>query len=412
MAEKKIDTKKLQIGMYILTPVYREQKGKRTLLVAANTLITNKLQIKRILESGEKTVEIDTEKGIDTFQTEFETIKWEDIVKNSKSPESAETILSRHFNSFISTLSTVITKNVTSRTLLAEGPLTSMLREILLYLENHVEVLLALVRLKNTNEYTFSHSVNTSVLGMSVANSLKLNYNDITRFGTAVMLADIGMTSYPSRMVLRPSGLTKKEIEEIKKHPGYTLSFLKANGVADPLIEKVVSQHHERYDGTGYPNGLKGDEIHPLSKLFSIVDVYTAMTSPRPHRQGFPPHIVLAELLSFSGSLFDPKIAEIFIRHIGIFPIGNLVELTSGQLALVVGINRLDPLRPLSIIFRTKRKLNIASSDQNNESELVIERGRWELVDLADPASNFGKIKRGLDHRKFGINPKYFLNQI
>jgi HD-GYP domain-containing protein (c-di-GMP phosphodiesterase class II) len=240
-----------------------------------------------------------------------------------------------------------------------------------------------------------------------------MNVNDITRFGIGTLLADIGMTNFPAALTRRRSGLSKQEREEIKKHPIYTVDFLRKTGINDKVIENAVLQHHERFNGSGYPNGLKGEEIYILSRLFAMADVYIAMTSSRPQRSGFPPHMVLAEILKMSGTLYDPSMAEVFIRHVGVFPVGNMVELTSGRFGIVASINKSDPLRPVVIVFNAKKKLTASEiTGKDDESSYILTLGRWELIDLAREGSEFGKIKRGVDHRKFHIKPQYYLERV
>lgn len=125
-----------------------------------------------------------------------------------------------------------------------------------------------------------------------------------------------------------------------------------------------------------------------------------------------PPHKVLAEILEMSGTLFDPKLAKIFIKHIGVFPVGNMVELTSGRLALVAAQNKTYPLKPLVVVFNTRKKIQSRRKLNSSNLDVIITRGNWELVDLADDRGTFGKIRRGLDHRKFHINPSYYLSHI
>ena len=412
MAIKKIDISRLRIGMRLASSVYGEKDTNRVLLLHADTLLSNESQIRRLRNAGVRTVEIDTDAGTDTFLSLLDQKKWEDVARGKSDATASEAIISRYINTFVNSITNIISNNITSRNLVRKDIVSSLIKDIILYVENHIDILIALVRLKGITEYTFSHSVNTSVLCVSVATSLKLNYADIKRFGTGVLLADLGMTSYPSRMILRPSGLSRKEIDEVKKHPKYTVDFLKKNGVTDPLIETVIIQHHERFDGSGYPYNLKGDEIHAISKLFSIADVYNAMTSPRPHRQGIPPHMVNSEILKLSGTHFDPKIAKIFIKHIGVFPVGNMVELTSGKLALVAEQNKKLPLQPTVIIFQSKKRIRLNDKTKKDDPGIIIARGNWQLVDLASDHGTYGKIKRGLDHRQYHINPEYYLSQV
>ncbi|MCE5251560.1 HD-GYP domain-containing protein [bacterium] len=413
MAIKKIDIGKLKSGMVLADNVYGEIKGNKVLLMAKNTLISNDGQVRRLIDGNIKFVEIDTDRGADTFLSLTQQKKWDDVVKETKDVKTVDQLLSRHISNFINSVTTTIMKTHTSRLYINEEPVSSIIKEMIIFVENHTDILLAMIRLKSLNEYTFNHSINTTVLCISIANSLGFKYNDIVRFATGTFLADVGMSSYPSKMVSRPSGLAKKEIEEIQKHPAYAVEFLKKNGIDDPLIEAIILQHHERFDGSGYPYGLKDEEIHPISKLFAIADVYVAMTSSRPHRPGIPPHMVLGEIHKMSGTLFDPKMKDYFIKHVGVYPAGNMVELTSGNVAIVVSQNKSDPLRPLVIVFQKARKLSASSAGISAQRDLLsIKRGAWELVDLSTDDGRFGKIVRGVDHRKYNININSYLIQV
>ncbi|MBT4484248.1 MAG: HD domain-containing protein [Candidatus Latescibacteria bacterium] len=412
MAVKRININKLRMGMRLASPVYEERDNKRILMLPANTLITNELQLSRVINSNLNTVEIDTETGGDTFLSLGNQKKWEDVVSSAKNKDATKAIITRHINTFSSSITNIASQNIASKMLIREEEISSLIKDIILFVENHVDLLLGMIRLKGVAEYAFSHVINTMILSISVAHSFKLDYADIKRFGIAALITDLGMANFPSSMIQRSSGLSKKEIEEVKKHPVYSRDFLKKIGVNDSLIEMVVMQHHERFDGSGYPEGLKGNEIHSLSKLLSIVDVYVAMTTPRPHRSGLPPHTAISDILKKSMTQFDLRIAKVFIKHIGVFPVGSLVELASGHVALVAGQNKSDQTRPLVIVLQTKKKVASFSKMKSKGPNVVITRGKWDLIDLALDKGTYGKVIRGLDHREYHVNPAYYLNQI
>ena len=412
MAHKRISIGKLRIGMNVASPVTTRVNSRHVLLVAENTVIGNEAQIRRLIDAGISSVVIDTDRGIDTFQSLTTQNTWHDHIVTAKDGEISERLRKKHYNTYITTFTAIITKNPTTRLLIGDYGISSVLRGINQEIDVNPDMLMALIRLMSVNRYTFAHSAMTSVVCVSLAQEIGFSYTDTVRFGTGTMIADVGMTSYPANVIQRPSGLSRKEREEIQKHPIYTVDFLKHIGVTDKLIHKVVIQHHERHNGTGYPYGLFGDEIHATSKLFAIADVYMAMTSPRPHRSGIPPHSVLADILKMSGELFDPKMVNFFIKHMGVFPIGNMVELTSGRYAIVAAPNREDPLRPVAIVFETHRKLNTGSKSLPQDNDKTISRGKWELIDLSEDDRDYGRIKRGLDHRKFRLNPITYLDKV
>ena len=413
MAIKKIEIGKLKIGMVIASPVFVERKGRNVLLMNENTYIASDHQVRRLLDENVQFVEIDTDKGADTITTLDRQKKWDDMKSEKTDTKAMDSLLSRHINALIGAVTNTIMKTPTSRMIINDEPASSIIKELLVFVENNTDILLSLIRLKAINEYTFNHSVNTTVLCISLAGTLGFKYKDIVRFAQGTFLADIGMTSFPSKMMSRPSGLTKKEIDEIKKHPILAVDFLKKVGVDDSLIEIIIIQHHERFDGSGYPYGLQGDEIHPISKLFAIVDVYVAMTSTRPQRPGIPPHIVLGEIHKLSGTHFDPRMKDFFIKQVGIFPTGNLVELTSGHVGIVVSQNKADPLRPVAIVFQKHKKLTGPSTGISAKPDIIaMSRGAWEVVDLSNADESIGKIRRGLDHREYHLNPNTYLLQL
>ncbi|MFC1606816.1 HD-GYP domain-containing protein [Candidatus Latescibacterota bacterium] len=413
MAIKKIMIGKLKVGMVLASPVFIERRGRNVLLMNENTYIASEHQIGRLIEGEVKFVEIDTDKGADTFTSLDKTKKWDDIKTEKKDVKAMDSLLSRHVNNFISSVTNTIMKNPLSRNLINEEPASSIIKELIVFVESNTDVLLALIRLKGANEYTFTHAVNSTVLCISLAGTLGFKYKDIVRFAKGTFLADIGMTSFPSRMIARPSGLSNKEIDEIKKHPIFAVDFLKKVGIEDNLIELIIVQHHERFDGSGYPYGLEGDDIHPVTKLFSIVDVYVAMTSSRPHRAGIPPYIVLGEIHKLSGTHFDPRMKDFFIKQLGVFPVGSLVELTTGHVAIVAQQNKAEPLKPTAIVFPKKKKLSSGGGGISAKQDIIaMARGSWEVMDLAKADDSIGRVRRGLDHREYNMTPSTYLLQI
>ncbi|MFC1490499.1 HD-GYP domain-containing protein [Candidatus Latescibacterota bacterium] len=412
MALKKIDIRKLEVGMHIVDPIYIKVNNNTVLLMPDNTLIVSEGQIRRLIDAEVVNVTIDTDKGTDTFQTLLGQKKWDDVASLSGDSSAANLLLTRHITSFVDSFTTIVTTSITSRTLIGDTHITKILKEILQKIQENTDILMAMIRLKSVNEYTYAHSVNVTVMGIAFAIKLGFSNTDIIRFGTGVLLADLGMTSFSSSILRRPSGLSKVEKEEIKKHPFHSVEFIKKNGIEDSLIETIIIQHHERFDGSGYPKGIKGDSIHSISKLFAIIDVYLAMTSQRPQRAGIPPHLVLADILRNSGTLYDPKMSKYFIKFIGVFPVGNMVELTTERLGIVAHQNNTDPLRPVIILFTTKKKISVSAKLKDDSPKYTISRGQWELVDLAKEGAKFGKIKRGIDHRLYRLNPINYLDQV
>ena len=378
--------------------------------MAADTLIINDIQIQRLFEAGVPKVDIDTDKGIDTFITLNHT----NIKVNEAEVGIPKAIIERHIDTLISSFTNEVSNSITSRTLIGENKVALALKSVLAIVKDNVNLLMALIRLRTMSEYTYIHTVNVTTICIALGAHLKIGMQDIIRFGCGAIIADLGMTNFPSNMIRRPSGLTRQEKEVLKRHPIYSVEFMQKAGILDPIVEKAVLQHHERFDGTGYPHGLRGEEIGPLSSLFAIADVYDAMISPRPHRQGCPAHMALSEILRYSGTLYDPEMAELFIHKMGVFPVGTMVELTSGRFAIVVSPNRIDPLRPVVMLFETKKKLNISDTiSYQEEDNFIFKINSNDLVDLFSKEGDvFGKIRRGIDYRKLRIKPSFYLKNL
>ena len=438
---KTVYIKDLKVGMFISDPVYFGKLKRGAMLIAGNTLVADERLIERLEKAGITTVRVDVNKGLDPVlgqtlseikkkviakkaleitsadtmvsNTLLDQRRWDEIVETSQGHAYAGVVVTKLTNQFINSVTKIFSKNITSRSLMREDTVIESIKEILHFIGNNVDILRAVIKLNEMNVYTFSHSVNTMVLTVSLAHYLKYSSADVKRLGISVMLADLGMSNYHKKLTLRPSGLSQDEMNEIRKHPLFSVEFLRNNGFDDPFVNMMILQHQERWDGSGYPYGLKGEEINPIARLFAVADVYDAMTSLRPYRPAIPPYIALAEILKLSGIQFDSKMANLFIKYIGVFPMGSMVELSSGRPALVAGLNRKDPLKPLVVIFRFQ-KLDGSAEKRDGDVGIMIRRSQWELIDLSsnDNDEDYGKIRRGLDHRKYNISPEFYLDQI
>ena len=438
-----ISIDELLVGMFISEPVYvLGTRQRKAMLLAGNTLVTDESLIRRLVNAGAKSVTIDIERGLDpayigdtideieqnVFERELkrdveksniisnsllDQRPWEDIVKSAQGDSYADVIVSKFIKSFLTMATKIIFSNVTSKLFMKEDIVQKIIKQIFRDVGKNIDILRAIIKLNELNEYTLVHSVNTMVLTVSLANSLDYSLEETKKVGIAVLLADLGMSNFNKRLINRPTELSETEMAEINRHSLFTVKFIRKFGIEDPFIDNLIIQHHERFDGSGYPNGLKGDEIDGISRLFAIADVYDAMTSFRPYREALPPYIALVEILKLSKTLFDPELTKNFIKHIGLFPIGSMVELTSGCPALVSSSNSKDPLKPIVIIFMFQKFKHIEDEESYKKIGLMIKRCQWELVDLAANNENdYGKIKRGLDHRKYKLDPAHYLNQV
>lgn len=218
----------------------------------------------------------------------------------------------------------------------------------------NLDALTSLSRLKRFDEYTFYHSVNTSLLAMALGRDLGFVKRELHQIGVGALLHDIGKTKIPNELLNKPARLEPDEMELMKQHVMRGVEILSETTGLSEVHTKPALEHHERVDGTGYPFGRSKDGISHFGRIASIVDIYDAITSDRCYHRGRPSHDALQYLylLSLKGHL-DAELVQRFIRIVGVFPVGSLVELNTGEVAVVRRIHRETPLTPHIVIVKS-----------------------------------------------------------
>lgn len=223
--------------------------------------------------------------------------------------------------------------------------LRGMIGDLDSQIELNTNVLLNLSHIKTHDNYLFSHVTNVAILAMIIGKELKLSEQELKDLGLAALLHDFGMTRINRSLYDKSQALTPDEWLEIKNHPNYSLELLKESGSFSEAVLRGVHEHHERIDGSGYPRGIKGSDIHLFGKIIAVADVYDACISPRKYRKRMTPYEALKNLLG-QPHLFDIKILKSFVACMAIYPIGSFVRLNTGETAKVIGINHGAPFRP------------------------------------------------------------------
>jgi|SRR5680860_33475 len=208
-----------------------------------------------------------------------------------------------------------------------------------------------LTEIQGYDDYTFHHSINTTIIGLVLGLASGYSEQKLLEFGMGILMHDIGKIKVPESILNKKTPLMEEEFEEIKRHSTFGFDILRKNNDFNLLSAHVAFQHHEKWDGSGYPRGLKGNEIHEYGRLAAIADVYEALTSKRIYRKALEPNEAYEYIVSQSNKHFDPKVLKIFKRHIAVYPSGSGIILSNGQRGNVVKQNSSFPNRPLVRVF-------------------------------------------------------------
>ena len=266
-----------------------------------------------------------------------------------------------------------------------------LVEEIAASVIRNPSALISLARLKTADDYIYMHSVAVCALMIGLSRQIDLDDDETREAGLAGLLHDIGKLAVPLDILNKPGKLSDAEFSAVKEHPaaGY-LILLKGDGVGAIALD-VCLHHHEKMDGSGYPDGLAGDQIGMHARMGAICDVYDAITSNRPYKQGWCPAESLQKMTEWSMGHFDPTIFAAFVKCIGIYPVGTLVRLKSGRLGLVVeqqtGKSLLRPkvrvfYSSKSLAYITPELINLAAPGLQDEIVMREDADKWGLKDI------------------------------
>ena len=224
-------------------------------------------------------------------------------------------------------------------------------------IERNASALLSLVRLKTADDYTYMHSVAVCALMISLGLRMGLRGDELHQVGMAGLLHDIGKMGVPPDILNKPGKLTDVEFAVVKNHPMQGWEMLKKAAFCDPIPLDVCLHHHEKMNGTGYPERLIGENISLHARMGAVCDVYDALTSDRPYKHGWDPGEAIKRMAEFRHGHFDEMIFQAFVKTVGIYPTGSLVRLKSGRLAVVTDQSEKSLLSPkVKVFFSTKSK--------------------------------------------------------
>ncbi len=223
--------------------------------------------------------------------------------------------------------------------------------------ERNQNALACLSRIRDKDSYLMEHSVNVAVLMSILGKHLQLERSYLHQCVTGALLHDIGKILIPDTILHKPGKLTHDEFDIMKRHAAYSQKILEKSDGFPQVSINVAGQHHERLDGKGYPKGLAHEQISQEARMASVVDIYDAITADRVYHKGMPPSTALKRMLEWCGPHLDKQYVHAFIKAIGVYPVGSLVELESGLAGIVVEENPGSIKPMIKIMYNVKKNI-------------------------------------------------------
>ncbi|MBI4995895.1 MAG: DUF3391 domain-containing protein [Rhodocyclales bacterium] len=259
------------------------------------------------------------------------------------------------------------------------------------------DALLWMSKLKRSDNETYDHALSVSIHLMAFGRSLGLAPDDLHHLGMGGLLKDIGFITLPAELVHKPGGLTPAERARMRQHVQIGCELLSRDFSLPETVFDIIVKHHERIDGSGYPAHLAGEEIGLFPEMAGLVDSYCAMSYPRAFRPARNPQWVIDEINSMRDERFNASVIDEFVQFVGLYPVGTLVELNSGEVAVVFEQNRVRRLKPrVMVLLGPDKTRNLSPGVLNLLSDPLVREGLPYRIVRVLPAGSFG-----LDPKEF-----------
>ena len=363
-------------------------------------------EIQKILKSGIREVYIDTTKGLDAVGPTQKEVQEEILgkiaetaaithVPPDRTTHREELVVARQIQSEANLMIHSVLSDIRLGKQIEVERMEPVVERITESILRNQGTLVSLCRIKESDNYTFQHSVSVCTLLVSFCRYMEMGREMIQEAGIGGMLHDIGKMRVPDHILNKPGKLTDPEFEIMKGHVNLGLEILKQTPGVGPTVSQISGEHHERFEGSGYPAKRKGTEISVLGRMAAIVDVYDAITSNRVYHKGMEPAEALQKLFEWSNHHFDEELVQHFIQAIGIYPVGSLVRLDSNRLAVVVEQSGGGLLYPVvRLVYDIKHHTKLHPVDE----------------DLSKPESGGDRIQGSESPETWKIDPFSYLN--
>lgn len=328
-------------GVFLAKPIYN---NKNRVMLNAGVRLTNGTK-QSLLNKGitfvyietdltedislEETVSIETRNNVSNSLRKVVNMLSEDTIGHKKVHAATQGKLMREFN-------------LVYKKLMREVTTIPGLLNLLTYLQDSRE------------KDLLEHGINTSIYALAMARQLAVKEDDLYKLGVGAILHDIGRTKLPEHILRKTSPYTEEEMEEIKKHPEIGYNMIRKNPEISLLSAHCAYQHHENVDGSGYPRGLKGDEIHLFGKIVAVADTFDSLMRTHRNHRALLPHEAMEVLNGYCFTRFDKRVIDAFRKSVSIYPVGITVTLNTGQRGIVIDNNPGMPQRPIIRVYTDK----------------------------------------------------------
>jgi len=384
---KKIPLNQLKVGMYVLS-VFTKNKD---LNVKSEGYILKEENITQLKKSNVTYLTIDPSRTKIKENIENTAIPEEEFLdetsnKPIKSLDNEMKKANKLYNN-AKVLQRKILDDITKNKVINAEEVQESTNAIVDSIFRNQDALSCMSRLRIKDDYLVEHSLNVSILMTIFCKHLGIERAIMEELALGAFLHDIGKVFIPDEVLNKPGRFTGNEYEIMKMHVNYGVKALKETPNISDIVMAVVSEHHERIDGKGYPNKLSSDKISQYGRMIAIVDSYDAMTAERVYKAGMHPIKAFKILISESPTSYDSTLVEKFIQCLGIYPVGTLVKLNSGKIGLISRLNKSKPLQPYVRVFYNARlnqaismeEIDLSKSKYNDQIENCIRPEEYNL---------------------------------